>query len=267
MAGATQGPEYQTAAGAWQGEAMSPELMQYAREWMANPNRYTTPAMQAKMQSIDAASDRGRREGMRSIEELMARRGTLGSSVEWVEGAGLEDRLDENRLQQYADLLERMAYVEAQDRSAAGGFGLDTGRFGQSLGQDRREEGRYGHETDRQRGRDYEEDLRTRDESGFRNAEFGEGAQMDRYRLGQQESQFGRDLDVRQQEAENERLQQQWYQDLELLKYWENNPEVGQAARGNPKPAEPPEGKSWEDGGYWLSDAGEWQWGDNFTDW
>jgi hypothetical protein len=133
------------------GENLLPDLETYARDFMANPNRFETDWMTNARALLDADSAQAREKGTLATAEWAAKRGLTGSSYEGEQRVALEDQIDRNRLEQQMELLEAMAMVESEDRLAAGNFGLDVGEFGQGLGRDRRDEALTSHEAERQR--------------------------------------------------------------------------------------------------------------------
>jgi hypothetical protein len=142
--------------------ALSPKLEGYSDSWMANPNRYTTPLMEGRLEQIRNATARAREDSQGQLDAWAASRGLAGSSLEGEERNRLETGLNQNELASYNDLLDRIASVEAGDRAAAGSYGLGVGNFLQGQDAFNAGERRYGYDTSYRAGRDYEGDLLNR---------------------------------------------------------------------------------------------------------
>lgn len=130
------------------------QVNQFASNWMNqanNGNRFTADATQSRLGMLDARRAQRDRAGTAGIEERIAGRGVLGSTIE--EGAHEEFRQN-SEAQMRADeaqLLTEMAGIDANDRAAAGQFGIAASEFGRQQGRDaesdRQFDQRYGLES------------------------------------------------------------------------------------------------------------------------
>lgn len=133
---------YETPEGAFMGEELYGDLVNYARDWMENPNPYDSDFVSAERAARDARLDLARQEGDRGVSELAASRGWGGGGYEADYRNQLTEDLYAQDLTGEANLLGQIAQGELQGRQAAGQFGIQTGEFGRGLGADRREEAR-----------------------------------------------------------------------------------------------------------------------------
>jgi hypothetical protein len=181
MAPATMGPQYQTAAGAWQGEALLPDLNTFARDWMQNYNPLDSGYGKTALDASNANLRKMEQDQTRGIEEWAASRGLVGSSYEGDQMVGMNESLRRTALDEQARIMELVGNMELMGRQAAGNFGLGVGDFGRALGNDRRAEGQYGYEADRTRSRDFEDDGRYRTDTALDAAGMQGDADLNRY--------------------------------------------------------------------------------------
>lgn len=173
---------------------LTPQLQQYLSQWMATPNRYTTPLMEGRIQQINDAIRSAQTDAVADTDAWAASRGLVGSSLEGEARNRLISNLDANRLSQYNDLLSQMASAEAADRSAAGSYGLGLGGFLQGQDAFRSGENRYAYGTGYQAGRDYEGDILNRATLGMNARSTDNAANMawwDRNRQAAQDAESG----------------------------------------------------------------------------
>jgi hypothetical protein len=162
------------------------DVESFARDAMANPNRYSSDWMKAAEASINGQITNSRAEGLRSIAEQMASRGLVGSGMEMTQDASLEGQLDQNRLNQLADLMQQMAAVDAQDRATAGQLGVQAGQLGIDA-------------------------ARFRNDAEYRNAVLTEQGAMDRANLQLNQQ----DIDLRAHQIQQEAIQRGQQMDLD----------------------------------------------------
>lgn len=105
-------------------------LERYATGWANNPSRYDIPLVQQGLDAIDAALDRSRGQSTAALDENMAARGLIGSSIEVGERRGLEEELGRLRNERVFELGREMANTNAADRSAAFSSMFDAYGFG-----------------------------------------------------------------------------------------------------------------------------------------
>ena len=110
---------------------LNDDITEYARNWMAAPSRYDQDLVKQGMDVIKARMDRVRREGFQSAQAQNARSGLLQSTMGNELVADNRAKYDEQEQAQLFQMLREMAMTNAQDRSAAGNFGLNAGRFGE----------------------------------------------------------------------------------------------------------------------------------------
>lgn len=179
--GAVQaGPQYETAEGAFQGEELSPDLVEYARRLMENPNVYDEGFVADSLGVINADIDRQRADAMRGLDERMAARGTIAGSPDLLEGYDIATRLAEVEAARKNDLAKFIGQAELQGRGLGLNAGLGVGEFGRGLGSDRRSEGQFSWQADRTTGRDAEEDARFRYSAGEDRYRFDAQNQLQR---------------------------------------------------------------------------------------
>lgn len=105
-------------------------LERYATDWANNPSRYDIPLVQQGLEAIDAALNRSRGQATAALDENMAARGLIGSSIEVGERRGLEEELARLRNERVFELGREMANTNAADRSAAFSSMYDAYGFG-----------------------------------------------------------------------------------------------------------------------------------------
>ena len=168
-------PEAQTMAAtstpAPQGSAASPDLMQYAAQWMANPSRFDNEMVQQGMQAVNAEAERGKDEASKALDEKMASRGLVGSSIEGDATAKMLSQIEDDRLRRMWEINVTQAQTQAADRQAAGQFALGV-------------QGQSGSQALQQRALDLQA-------QGMSQAEA-----LERARMEQQGSQFGQSLQL-----------------------------------------------------------------------
>ncbi len=108
------------------------DLGDYARDWMAGPNRFLSDLVTQTRATGDERRAFQNEEAVRRLDEWAAGRGLTGSSLEGEERVRLEDALGRARSQEELALLEMMANAEAGDRLGAGQFGLGVAELGRA---------------------------------------------------------------------------------------------------------------------------------------
>lgn len=185
---------YQTAPGTFQGEALSGDLTRFAREGLANPSRYDAGLVRQGLSVADAELEKKGAAAERGLDDKMASRGLLGSSVELDENYGLRAELERQRQARAFELNREQATTYAQDRSAAGGMALGVGEFQRGLGKDRAQENQFAWGANRQAGRDAEDDRRYRAEFGEDQFRFDTTTGLAKDQMRQRESEFTRSI-------------------------------------------------------------------------
>ncbi|TVQ98318.1 MAG: hypothetical protein EA398_13535 [Deltaproteobacteria bacterium] len=130
-------PEYETPENAFLGEGLFGDLENYARDWMANPNRYASELAEATRAEGDLRRQQERDNRQREIEEWSASRGLTASSLEGELMVQLMDAMQLAQSQEELQLLQQIADAEIQDRQAAGLFGTAVADMGRRLGETR----------------------------------------------------------------------------------------------------------------------------------
>lgn len=181
VAPAQMGPKYATAEKSWQGEELLPDLNQFARSWMGSYNPLSSEYGTTARAAMEANLRKREQDQIGGIEEWASSRGLVGSSYEGDQRVALNEAQQRARLEEELAIMDMLAQYELQGRSAAGNFGLQTGAFGQSLGNDRRDEGQFQWTADRTTSRDFEDDTRFR--AGFEEDAARYGYESD-YRAG-----------------------------------------------------------------------------------
>lgn len=121
--GMPRGPETIPGGG---GSGLPPEsgtpgdLDAYIRYLLENPTRYDDDMVRQGLENIDATLADKRQGAMSEIEEMMAQRGLVGSSVEANTAAELGEDLERQRKDYAFDLQREMATTRMQDMQAAG---------------------------------------------------------------------------------------------------------------------------------------------------
>lgn len=159
----------------------------FARNWMAQPNRYLSDLATATRTAGDARLAKAETDQTRKIEEWAAGRGLVGSSYEGDQMVELAEALRRARSDEERQLLEMLATAETLDRESAFNAGLRGAAFGDTAGIDRFRAGLEGMELSNRMGLDREALQLERD----RLAQQGEQFEQE---LGQEESQFSRGL-------------------------------------------------------------------------
>ncbi|MBW3569703.1 MAG: hypothetical protein KY467_01235, partial [Gemmatimonadetes bacterium] len=160
LLGGVKDTQYRPAPGANQGENLSGALEEFARGGLANPSRFDSDLVKQGLGVINADAQKQGEDRMRSLSQLMARRGILGSSVEVDQGRRMLGDIEDVRSKRALDLGLEQARTYAGDRSSAANTALGTGEFQRGLGRDRESDNRFGWEAGRTTGRDAEEDRR-----------------------------------------------------------------------------------------------------------
>lgn len=94
-------------------------LSNFAAASLQQPSRYDSDFMQGNIDLINAELNRSREQAVANLNESMAQRGLVGSSVEGDLMGRLESDLYRERMRRLLDLEERIATTTAQDRTAA----------------------------------------------------------------------------------------------------------------------------------------------------
>lgn len=115
----------------------SDNLANWSRNWMDNPSRYDADVVRQGMEVIEQALGRVRDEGMAGMDEYMAGRGLVGSSVEAGERGLLEDRVQRAASERAFALLQDQARTFGDDRSRAFGANLASADFLSGLHRNR----------------------------------------------------------------------------------------------------------------------------------
>lgn len=102
------------------GENPPGDLDAYIRYLLENPSRYDDELVQQGLAQIDKTLADKRESALSDIDERMAQRGLVGSSVEANTGAELAQDLERERSQYAFDLQREMANTRRQDMQAAG---------------------------------------------------------------------------------------------------------------------------------------------------
>lgn len=115
----------------------SDNLANWSRNWMDNPSRYDADVVRQGMEVIEQALGRVRDEGMAGMDEYMAGRGLVGSSVEAGERGLLEDRVQRAASERAFALMQDQARTFGDDRSRAFGANLASADFLSGLHRNR----------------------------------------------------------------------------------------------------------------------------------
>lgn len=118
---------------------MANNVADFAKNWMANPNRYTSDLATATRTAGDTRLAKQEADSTRKIEEWAQSRGLVGSSYEGEQQRGLQADVRQQKQDEEAQLLQNMANSEALDRAAAGGYGLDVAKYQGTTGTTNRE--------------------------------------------------------------------------------------------------------------------------------
>jgi hypothetical protein len=105
------------------------QYRRYASEALANPSRYDMDLVQQSLAQMDAELADQREQGQASLEEGMAQRGLVGSSVEQNQTSELISDLERQRSGYALGLAKDMAATHAQDRQAAASMASDPLRI------------------------------------------------------------------------------------------------------------------------------------------
>lgn len=197
IGGPKQGPRYGTASGSWQGEALLPDLNAFSKSWMQEYNPLNSQYGQTARAAMDANLRKSEQDQVGGIEEWAASRGLVGSSYEGDQRVALSEAQQRARLDEEMRMMDLMAQYEMQGRGAALQGGLATGQFGQSLGNDRRNEGQFQWTADRTTARDLEDDSRFRTGLNLDAAGMSEDANRFRADFAEDASRYGYETDYR----------------------------------------------------------------------
>lgn len=191
IGGPVQGPSYGTAGGAFADAGFVEALQQRAAEMLRNPSRYSADLVKQGLDVSESYLEKEAQDAERGLDEKMARRGILGSTIEWRDNATLAADFQRQRNERAFNLNREQANTWANDVATAGNFGLGVGSLARNLGDARMAEGRYGWESNRQTARDLEDDKRAR--AGLRQVGGQLTEDSTRYRsdFGQRENQYG----------------------------------------------------------------------------
>lgn len=136
-------PKYETPEGAFRAEAMSPAIQDFASNVMASPSRYDSGLIRDISGVIDADLAESRQQATTQLDEMMAQRGLVGSSIEGELYKDMMTDLERERTRRMTDLQSRAADAYAQDVATAGDIGFRSGDFERALGADRSAENRF----------------------------------------------------------------------------------------------------------------------------
>lgn len=100
----------------------------FVQNSLSNPSRYDIEAVQNATELINQQLQQGWQNARNRLDETMASRGLVGSSIEMDQRRELAGQVERQRLQRMSDLEREMARTWAQDRSTAGQMGLQLNR-------------------------------------------------------------------------------------------------------------------------------------------
>lgn len=100
-------------------EELLEQYRRFASEGLDNPSRYDIDTVRQGMEQMDLELADQREQGISTIDEMMAQRGLVGSSVEGNQRSELISDLDRNRSDYGFKLLQDMARTQGADRTAA----------------------------------------------------------------------------------------------------------------------------------------------------
>ena len=136
-------PTYETPEGAFRAEESAAGIQDFASNMMASPSRYDSGLIRDISGVIDEDLAEGRQKATTQLDEMMAQRGLVGSSVEGELYKDMMTDLERERTRRLTDLQRAAADTYAQDVATAGEMGFRSGEFQRGLGQDRANEGRF----------------------------------------------------------------------------------------------------------------------------
>lgn len=163
---------YVPSPGAFGGEKIGSEVEKYGSDAMKTPSRFDSELVKQGLGVINKDAEVATGNRMRSLSELMAKRGLVGSSVEGDSARNLLGDIEQTRSRSALDLGLEQARTYASDRDSAGRLGMSAAELQRELGGDRENANRYGYEAGRSQTR--EEEAKRQFEKQYGLAERGQ---------------------------------------------------------------------------------------------